>query len=311
MTDNAATLADEIKGLKDKINELDKMVHEATMNRKEEHQEFVDAFATSATALRLLDKAMTRLHKFYSPEKIAKEVAATKAAALEKAGLSLLHKSADQPSSDAVRRITAALMPSDFDSLMQVKRFSESTSMARFQQAIRSGVDPVVLPDTPGTYEKKESGGVLALMEKFKQDLKVEMTESETDEKHNADDYTRIMKDAHETRAQDTKSMNTKMSEKATLDEKIVTAKADAKLTDEEIHNIELYLLQLHTECDFLSRNFEVRHEGRIEEEAGLEDAKTIVTDEEPLGHREIEARYEQEHAEKDVEEHFPDLPGH
>lgn len=316
MSDNSATLADEIKGLQDKINDLDKMVHEATTQRKEEHQDFVDNFATSATAIRLLEKAMLRLNKFYSPKKVAKQVAETKAASLEKAGLSLLHKSADQPSSAAVRRIQASLMPDDFDSLVQLQRTSkststsESTSLLRLRQALRSSVDPVALPDTPGTYEKKESGGVMSLMEQFKQDLKVDMTESETEEKHNAEDYTRIMKDSQETRNADTKSMNHKTSEKATLDDKIVSAKALAKLTDEEIHNIELYLAQLHTECDFLARNFEVRHEGRVDEETGLEEAKSIMTDEEPPEHRQIEERYEQEHAEQDVDEHFPDRPG-
>lgn len=309
MNDNLATLKDEIKGLQDKINELDKMVHEASTQRKKEHQEFVDSFATSATAIRLISKAILRLEKFYSPNKVAKEVAATKAAALEKAGLSLLHKRADQPPAAAVQRIAAKLLPDDFDSLVQLHRSSESTNLVRMRQALRSGVDPVALPDTPGTYEKKESGGVMGLMNEFKEDLKVDMTEAETEEKHDAEDYVRIMKDAEETRAADTKSMRTKESEKAALEEKIVTAEALAKLTEEEIHNLELYLVQLHTECDFLERNFDLRHDGRVDEEVGLEDAKSIVTGEEPPNHRVIEERFEEEHSKEDVDEHFPEAP--
>merc|ERR1719301_473825 len=69
--DELATTIAEIKALTEKIAALDKMVHEATENRKEQHQEFVDSFATSATALRLIDKAIKRLEKFYSPEKFA------------------------------------------------------------------------------------------------------------------------------------------------------------------------------------------------------------------------------------------------
>merc|ERR1719378_74747 len=90
--DELATTVAEIKALTEKIAELDKMVHEATENRKEQHQEFVDSFATSATALRLIDKAITRMEKFYGPQKFAAEKKATKEAALAKAGLSLLHK---------------------------------------------------------------------------------------------------------------------------------------------------------------------------------------------------------------------------
>merc|ERR1711904_493418 len=67
--DQVATLSEEIKGLTAKLNDLDKTVHEMSETRKEEHQEFVDAYATSGTAIRLIAKAIKRLEKFYSPEK--------------------------------------------------------------------------------------------------------------------------------------------------------------------------------------------------------------------------------------------------
>merc|ERR1719387_1921889 len=134
-------------------------------------------------------------------------------------------------------------------------------------------------------------------MTDFQTDLKTDMTESETEEKFMAKEYVRVMTDAQDTRAQDVKSLNEKKATKATLDEKLVSNKAKLALTEEELHNLELYLVQLHTECDFLMRNFEVRHEGRVEEEGGLEEAETIVTDAEPPTHKEIEARYEEEHS--------------
>merc|ERR1719387_1397754 len=83
--DQLATLESEIKGLTSKIAELDKLVHETTEQRKKEHQEFVDMFATSATAIRLIRKAITRLEKFYSPQKYASEKKAAEDAALKKA----------------------------------------------------------------------------------------------------------------------------------------------------------------------------------------------------------------------------------
>jgi len=58
--DKISVLAEEIKALTIKIQELDKLVHDTTKQRKEEHQEFVDAFATSATAIRLVNKAIKR-----------------------------------------------------------------------------------------------------------------------------------------------------------------------------------------------------------------------------------------------------------
>merc|ERR1719378_89432 len=123
--DELATTVAEIKALTEKIAELDKMVHEATENRKEKHQEFVDSFATSATALRLIDKAITRLEKFYSPEKYAKEKKAATDAALAKAGLSLLHKS-NRPDTAMVQKMANEMLPGGFDALLQTHASTES-----------------------------------------------------------------------------------------------------------------------------------------------------------------------------------------
>jgi len=297
MTDQVATLTEELKLLTSQIEATDKMVHEATVDRKAEHQEFVDSFATMATAIRLLDKAMTRLHKFYNPEKYAKEKKAVEQAALNKAGLGLSQTAARQPliKSAAVARLQS--LGADFDAFMQT-------------HAKLHRVDPIAIPDLPTTYEKKESGGVMGLINDFKTDLKTDMTEAEMEEKFAAKEYVRIMKEAQESRAGDVKSLNQKEATKATLEEKLIMAKALHQQTDKEIHNIELYLVQLHAECDFLLRNYDVRHEGRVEEEAGLEDAETIVTHAEPPGHTQIEEKYDEEHSDADVNEHFPNKFG-
>merc|ERR1719214_420301 len=133
------------------------------------------------------------------------------------------------------------------------------------------------------------------------------MTESETSEKFNAKEYVRIMSDAQETRAQDVKSTNEKKSAKATLDTKLAENKELLALTKEELHNLELYLVQVHTECDFLVGNYEARHEDRVDGESGLESAESIVTDGDVPSHREIENRYKSEHTDDDV--HFPGTP--
>merc|ERR1719217_922390 len=172
-------------------------------------------------------------------------------------------------------------------------------------------VAPPVLPDTPGAYVKKESGGVLGLMNEMKEELTADMREAETEEKYSATDYVRIMKEAKETRAQLVKNKDHKESVKAETEQKIADAKSKQTVTLDELQNLALYIAQLHTECDFLMRNFEARHDGRITEESGLEDAKTIVTHEDPPTHKSIEQGYKQEHGEADVEAHFPEEGGH
>merc|ERR1719201_106816 len=121
-----------------------------------------------------------------------------------------------------------ALLPGGFDSLVQIKDHSTRSTLqsaTAFRNAVRNGVDPIEIPDTPKTYEKKESGGVIGLMNEFKTDLKMDMTEAETSEKFNAKEYVRIMTDAQATRAQDVKSLNDKKSAKATVDIKLVENK--------------------------------------------------------------------------------------
>merc|ERR1719388_348704 len=305
--DLLATTVAEIKGLTEKIAELDKMVHETTEDRKAQHQEFVDMFATSATAIRLVSKAITRLEKFYSPEKYAKEKKAATDAALAKSGLSMAQKKPQERMNALLaKKKEAELLPGGFDAFLQ--KSTSTLSLSKFRTAVRNGVDPIVLPETPsGSAEKQESGGVIALMNEFKNDLKMEMTEAETSEKFNSKEYVRIMTEAQETRAGDVKSLNEKKAVKATLDVKLLESKELLELTEKEHHNIQLYLVQVHTECDFLMKNFEARHEDRVDGETGLETAETIVTEGEVPSHRAIEKRYEEEHTDDDVDEHFPD----
>merc|ERR1719198_2809868 len=103
--------------------------------------------------------------------------------------------------------------------------------------------------------------------------------------------------------------MNQKKADKATLEMKLVENKDQKQLAEEELHNLQLYIVQLHTECDFLVVNFDARHDDRVDEETGLEEAKTIVTADEPPSYRVVEKRYEEEHTEQDVSENFPGTP--
>merc|ERR1719352_212840 len=85
--------------------------------------------------------------------------------------------------------------------------------------------------------------------------------------------------------------------------------KKQLDLTNEEIKQIELYLKSLHTECDFLMQNFEKRHDARVDEEHGLDEAESIVTGEDVPSYQAIDKVYEEEHTKPEVDEHFPELP--
>merc|ERR1719359_1797228 len=61
------TTAAEIADLKKGLEELDKDVAEATEQRKDEHEEYVDEAAANQAAVELLGMAKNRLNKFYNP----------------------------------------------------------------------------------------------------------------------------------------------------------------------------------------------------------------------------------------------------
>jgi chromosome segregation ATPase len=66
--DGIVTLTGEIDALEDSIKELDKMVAEATEQRKDEHEEFTETMSGNAAAKELLGFAKNRLNKFYNPK---------------------------------------------------------------------------------------------------------------------------------------------------------------------------------------------------------------------------------------------------
>merc|ERR1712008_203330 len=66
--EDIAKLGEEIDALKAGIKELDKMVTEATEQRKEENEDFKDLMASDMAAKELMKFAKNRLNKFYNPK---------------------------------------------------------------------------------------------------------------------------------------------------------------------------------------------------------------------------------------------------
>jgi len=65
--DDFANLKSEIEGLQRGIAELDKMVVQATQQRKEEHEDYTATSASNSAALQLIEMAKNRMNKFYNP----------------------------------------------------------------------------------------------------------------------------------------------------------------------------------------------------------------------------------------------------
>jgi hypothetical protein len=276
MNEDLTGLNAEIKELEETIYEQDQDVLKATKQRKEEHAEFVATFGAIDTSLRLLDRAATKLNRIYNPEMQKAKEDAVKKAAAEAAGYGLIQAS----------------------SKVSVRSHSTKTAGSK--------VDPIELPDTPVEYEKKESGGVIGLMDKLKAEMKADQKEDQVDEKYAARDYTALMKDQKVMRAQNVKSLHTKQAQAADLEDRINKDSELQEFTLKELAALKVYLRQLDIECTFIMKNYESRHDARVGEEVGLESAETIVTHEDPPQYKNVEKVFEEEHSHKQVGDHFP-----
>merc|ERR1719198_1799528 len=100
------------------------------------------------------------------------------------------------------------------------------------------------------------------------------MTEAETTEKDAQSDYEEMLSDSAAKRAEDSKAITDKSSMKAGLEGDLADAKAKKDGKSKELMATEMYLSNLHGECDWLVQNFDLRKEAREGEIDSLTKAK-------------------------------------
>jgi chromosome segregation ATPase len=139
---------------------------------------------------------------------------------------------------------------------------------------------PAPPPETYGAYEKKSesSTGVVSMINLLIRDLDKEMTEAETSEEDSQKDYEEAMKDAAEKRAQDSKSLTEKEGAKARMETEVQDHKESEAGATKELMATAEYIGNLHTECDWLMKYYDVRKEARASEIDALGQAKAVLS---------------------------------
>jgi chromosome segregation ATPase len=134
-------------------------------------------------------------------------------------------------------------------------------------------------PETAGAYQKKgeEGGGVIAMIDTLIKELDTEMTEAEVTEKQAQEEYEEMMADSSEKRAADSKSLADKEAAKGDLENKLVELGDEHKATVAELMATEKYIGDLHGECDWLLKYFDVRKTARTSEIEALGKAKAVL----------------------------------
>merc|ERR1719364_636500 len=115
------------------------------------------------------------------------------------------------------------------------------------------------------------------MMDSMVADLDKEMQEAEVEEKDAQAEYEEMMKDSAEKRVTDSKSITEKEGTKA--DDEASLQKLGEERTSkmkEAVATVDV-IQQLHGECDWLLKNFDVRKEARAGEVDALGKAKAVL----------------------------------
>jgi len=253
---DSMNLAKEIKALQEGIASLDKSVAEATAQRKNEHAEYVETTANNQAAVDLINFAKNRLNKFYNPK---------------------LYKPPPPRELTEEERIYSNF-GGDVPTAAPTGIAGTDIGTATFLQTRSDGAPPPP-PETFGAYSKKssESGGVIAMIDMLINDIKKDMTEGESEEKHSQEDYEELMADSQKKRAADSKSITTKEQAKAEADSVSETASENLDSANKELMANKEYIADLHKSCDFLVENYDFRKEARSTEIDALKKAKAVL----------------------------------
>mmetsp|Transcript_80132 Transcript_80132/g.151343 ORF Transcript_80132/g.151343 Transcript_80132/m.151343 type:complete len:729 (+) Transcript_80132:96-2282(+) len=263
LEESIATMASEIKALIAGIASLDKSVSEATEQRQEEHEEYVELMASDSAAKELLDFAKNRLNKFYNPT-LYKAPPTTTLSMEDKLyveGGGVL-PTTPPPGGIAGTGVEVAA------SFVQISAHSFGK------------VAPPPPPETMAAYSKKssESTGVIAMIDMLIKDLSTEMTEAKVTEENSQKEYVALMADSKEKRADDSKTLSDKTAAKATAEADLTAATADKDSTTKELMATEKYIADMHAECDWLLKYFDTRAEARAGEVESLKKAKDVLS---------------------------------
>jgi chromosome segregation ATPase len=243
-----ATWTQEIADLKASIRALDRSVAEATKLRQEENAEYKELIQNDKAAKEILLWAKNRLNKFYNPKLYKPEMAGP-------------------PGADKVADEAGQNFLQGAPQLVQIRAVSDGEAA------------PPPPPETFGAYAKKheENNGVIASIDLLVLDLDKEMTEATTSEKDAQEDYEQLMTDAADKRAADSKALTDKAASKAQAEEQLEAEEANNKDLKVQVMETMQVLSNLHGECDWLLKYFDVRRAARAEEMNSLAKAKDVL----------------------------------
>merc|ERR1719316_1640564 len=202
-------------------------------------------------------------------EEAKKQIAETQIS-IKKASETREGENAEFQTTVADARATQAILTK---ALKHLESFYKKAAAAMVQQQTAQ-TPPVQF----NSYKKNAgSGPVMGLIEQIVEDSKALETESVTTEKTAQAEYETFVKNSNAVIDDLTNSVNEKT--KAVSDKKLEqqTAQSDHESTVAELTTLAAVEADLHSECDFVLGNFEIRQKARLQEMEAIEEAKMLV----------------------------------
>jgi len=150
----------------------------------------------------------------------------------------------------------------------------------KLASVLQSAESPGPAPEGVKAYSKNTEGGngVVAMIDLLIKDLEKEITEAEFTEKDSQQDYERMMADASAKRAEDSKSITDKAVAKSDMAVELEESKAAKESAKKTLMATEEYISNLHADCDWLIKYFNIRQEARTGEIDALSKAKAVLS---------------------------------
>merc|ERR1719199_1919171 len=134
-------------------------------------------------------------------------------------------------------------------------------------------------PPVPEAEYKKSSGasGVMSMIEKLIYDTKDITAKSKKSEGEAQAAYEALVADTNESVADLTKEITSKTQQRAQAKKDLSSTQGDRADAITELENLGKYNGDLHGECDYVMKNFDIRQSARAQEMEALAQAKQIL----------------------------------
>jgi len=269
VTQTSNILAADIKAKGDGIIALDKLVSEATKQRKEEHADYMGSLQANSAAKEILTIAKARLAKFYDGQvaKLLQTHERPKLAKNQVVGKALRIKAFRAAKSDEA--FTAGLSDSGKSSLSTL--FEDSKGALSF---VQEGIE-----FSHAKQAKEESNAVIKLIDKIITDMGKDMAEMSTNEKEAQFEFESATREFATKRALAAKDITKLVGYKAEIEADHHKKAGAVESKTAESAGKSHYLDSLRNECDFLMEHFETRASARTSEIEALQKATAVLTE--------------------------------